>query len=127
MANVTDGASNTYLAGEKYMNPDWYFNGQDGGDNECAMSGYDCDNCRCAGAYNTNSIYSNVPVTTYFTPMQDTSGIYDYYSWGSVHSTGARFVFCDGSIHVISYSIDPLTHSRLANRADGQLIDASKF
>jgi hypothetical protein len=36
-------------------------------------------------------------------------------------------VFCDGSIHDISYAIDPETHRRLANRADHLTIDASKY
>ena len=35
--------------------------------------------------------------------------------------------FCDGSVHVISFFIDPTTHQRLANRRDGQAIDASKY
>ncbi len=36
-------------------------------------------------------------------------------------------VFCDGSVHPMSYSIDLETHLRLANRADGMVIDGSKF
>ena len=114
MSHVTDGASNTYLVGEKYLNPDNYFNGQDGADNECATVGYDNDNCRMGWP-------GDGP------PEQDATGNTNYYIWGSAHSTGCRFVFCDGSVHVISFSIDTVTHSRLANRADGQPIDPTKF
>ncbi|MBU4400416.1 MAG: DUF1559 domain-containing protein, partial [Planctomycetes bacterium] len=34
MADVTDGSSNTYLLGEKNVNPDFYATGMDPGDNE---------------------------------------------------------------------------------------------
>ena len=39
MADITDGASNTYLAGEKYLNPDAYSTGTDAGDNETCYTG----------------------------------------------------------------------------------------
>lgn len=112
-AHITDGASQTYFAGEKYLNPDNYLSGNDPADNECALSGWDNDNYRDASGSAT--------------PMQDTPGFTDTLRFGSVHPSGAQFVFCDGSVHNISYSIDPVTHARLANRADGLPIDDSKW
>ena len=35
--------------------------------------------------------------------------------------------FCDGSVHIILYNIDPPVHAMLSNRLDGQTIDASQY
>ena len=46
----------------------------------------------------------------------------------AVRNQGTFYMsFCDGSVHGISIAIDPETHRRLCNRADGMPIDASKF
>ena len=39
VSDITDGASQTYLLGEKQLCPDNYFNGMDAGDNEGAIDG----------------------------------------------------------------------------------------
>jgi type II secretory pathway pseudopilin PulG len=114
LANITDGASNTYMLGEKYLDPDYYNNGQDGGDNECATIGYDNDQYRSG-----NSGWNPALI-------QDTPGLDDASRFGSAHPNGVKFVFCDGSVHNISFFIDPLTNSRLCNRQDGQPVDYSK-
>ena len=114
LASVTDGASNTYLLGEKYIDPDDYTNGNDLGDNENAYMGDNEDISRWA-----NPGYS--------VPMQDTPGNAVRYDFGSAHANGFGMAFCDGSVHVISFFIDMTTHTHLANRHDGFAIDASKY
>ena len=67
MADVTDGASNTYLLGEKYVNSDCYANGQDGGDDEGEFIGDNNDLVRWSGQ----------TATSYWPPIQDAPGV-DY-------------------------------------------------
>ena len=43
LRDITDGASCTYLAGEKYVCPDAYFNGLDSGADQCWDEGLDDD------------------------------------------------------------------------------------
>jgi prepilin-type N-terminal cleavage/methylation domain-containing protein/prepilin-type processing-associated H-X9-DG protein len=128
-AHITDGPSNTYLLGEKFLNPDNYSSGTDAGDDECAMVGWADDLCRTCYYTTTMTAANN------YSPRQDISfpagaTAYTFSSnmiFGSPHSAGCNFVFCDGSVHNISFSIDPLTHSLLGNRADGLPIDDSKW
>lgn len=111
------GASNEYLFGEKYLDPDSYQTpAVDLGDNECAMAGSADDNTRVAG----NN--ASVPCT----PMQDSAGHESSIIFGSAHPTGMHMVFCDGAVHTISYSIDWVTHGNLANRTTNVAIDPTK-
>jgi prepilin-type N-terminal cleavage/methylation domain-containing protein len=121
MADISDGVSNTYLAGEKYLGPDWYDTGTDGGDNEAALIGDNADIARFA-AWNHPE----------YPPMQDTPGFTTQGAvwtaiFGSAHANGFFMAFCDGSVHMINYSIDYPTHTRLANRKDGMTIDAKAW
>ncbi len=111
-AQIRDGMSNTYLLGEKYLTPDYYTTGQDCGDNEIAYAGNE-DDLMCWA------------VSTTSTPKQDRAGYPDCYIFGSAHVGGSNFVFCDGSVRMINYSIDGTTHQYLANRKDGHAIDGN--
>ena len=72
----TKGASNTYLLGDKYLDPDNYSTGSEGDDNEWATVGFDNDLFRTA-----DTSYGD-------TPMQDTAGCENDYIWGSAHPDG---------------------------------------
>ncbi len=43
VADITDGTTNTFMAGEKYICPDYYTTGESGGDNQYIHQGHDRD------------------------------------------------------------------------------------
>lgn len=114
MGHVHDGASNTYLLGERYLDPDRYSDGT-GCDNDQGWDlGYD---------YDTNRWTS---LNDY--PAQDRPGWGGCQTrFGSAHAAGFHMVFCDGSVHKMSYSIDHEIHRRLGNRKDRMAIDFSEL
>ena len=111
MADIKDGTSNTYLVGDKYLDPDYYTTGEDGGDDWSPFTGAQNDIGR----------------SCYYPPLQDTTGISDANRFGSAHAGGFNVAFCDGSTRAISYSIDSVAHSRLGARDDGYAVDGSQF
>lgn len=99
---ITRGTSNTYLVGEKYMNPRNYLSGADPGDNEAMFVGMDNDVNRCS----------------FNPPLQDTTGLTDTFRFGSAHSSGFNMLYCDGTVHTITYNIAPAIHKAAGRRFD---------
>ena len=116
LSEITDGTSNTWLVGEKYLDPNNYTTGIDLADNENLYVGFDNDNCRSTHA-------------SYFPPRQDSrtppapwTTSANLYIFGSAHHTGFNMALCDGSVRVIQYTIDKDNFRRYGNRADGEPI-----
>jgi prepilin-type N-terminal cleavage/methylation domain-containing protein len=109
--SIIDGLSSTLLAGEKSLNPDHYDTGGSGGDNETMYVGVNSETVRAAN--------SGTPA------IQDRRGVDLFNSFGSAHAGQFATIRCDGSVHMLSYDVDPTTYSRLASRRDGEAIDTS--
>ncbi|SIO07823.1 prepilin-type processing-associated H-X9-DG domain-containing protein [Singulisphaera sp. GP187] len=58
--------------------------------------------------------------------LPDPTNPYLVGGFGSLHSRGANFAFCDGSVRFLSETIDRRGYQSLGHRADGDLIDSSK-
>jgi type II secretory pathway pseudopilin PulG len=98
-ANITAGLSQTYLVGEKYVNVHAYLTADDLGHDQSMYGGVDLDLNRW----------------TLETPIQDGEGP-AVRSFGSAHAAGCHFVYCDGSVRTVSYSVDGQVHRLAGNR-----------
>jgi prepilin-type N-terminal cleavage/methylation domain-containing protein len=107
------GMSALIFAGEKYINPDAYDTGSDAADNETQYAGFDNDLFR----------------STYYKHMRDRRGLSgNTHLWfGSTHAAGTHYVFCDGSVHRISYTVDGATFVSLGDRTKESSVDPTKL
>jgi prepilin-type processing-associated H-X9-DG protein len=94
MTEITDGTSKTVLVGEKYLNPDRYFDGAYTADDQCVLSGHDNDN----NGYTADDVV--------YRPLQDRPGLNHAFYFGSPHVEGLHMAFCDGSVHLVEYNVD---------------------
>jgi len=110
---IQDGASKTMLASEKRVAPA-YYDGGPASDNKGWADGWDYDDLR----------------STMF-PVEQDGDVPDalqrfaviHFQFGSAHSGGINAVFCDGSVHFISYDIDRENFNRLGHRYDGETLN----
>jgi prepilin-type N-terminal cleavage/methylation domain-containing protein/prepilin-type processing-associated H-X9-DG protein len=105
MAQITNGTSNTFLLGEKYLNPQHYEDGADGGDNEVMLVGFDNDINR-----------TTYEVSPYPNPLHDSPGYGNTTYFGSAHPSGVNMLYCDGSVSHIAYGVDTTVFHRAGDR-----------
>ncbi len=99
---VPDGASNTIMLGEKSM----------------AVGGTG-DNSSYIGHVWYTLRWESSP------PVPDVQ--YSSTAFGSGHPLGAFFVFCDGSVHLIRFTVDSSTFLYLGGRNDRVPVNSSKY
>jgi prepilin-type N-terminal cleavage/methylation domain-containing protein len=103
-SHVRDGMTNTYLAGEKYLNPANYATGLDLCDDHSMFAGDDLDTVG----------WTHVP------PAQDLRDDVNTARFGSAHVGGFTMAMADGSTIFIGYDVDATAHRLRGSRNDGQ-------
>lgn len=106
LGEITDGLSQTYLLGEKYLEPGGYSTGDAPGDNSCAFGGFDED---------LNRWTARVGIV--LVPVADQDGFKGYDTFGSAHPSACAFLYCDGGVRTVSYDVDPQVHRGSGTRA----------
>lgn len=136
VTQIPDGESNVFLAGEKYLNPNAYYTatvwtitattpGAFGDAGSC-LEGH--DNAIARWVSQVPGVGAGLSYPNYFVPLRDAaivpsviSGPTSYF--GSAHPAGVNFVFCDGSVKLVSYLVDPPTYQSLGGRNDGTVAE----
>lgn len=126
IARITDGTSKTLLIGEKYLRPDLYQGLISYSDDRGWSDGWDLDAMRST-CFPPMSDGDGLGYS--FGPLNSTSDLFgavnDVVTFGSAHTGGFNAVFCDGSVHTISYDIDVIIFNALGTRAGGETFDSS--
>jgi prepilin-type N-terminal cleavage/methylation domain-containing protein/prepilin-type processing-associated H-X9-DG protein len=107
LEHIKDGTSNTILAGQKVMDPRDYTTGSWYWDEPYFLGGN--------GGNGRNGTAC----------LQDTVGVNFPNNWGSPHSGGCPFVFCDGSVTGVRYGCTIM--AALLTYNGGEVIDPSKL
>lgn len=122
--DIKDGTSTTIMIAESATDPDFV---KDGNATDFWHTGStNIDPCLCDGG-SAGSDFSEVVGSGYFRmnlrfrePGQN--GNFIVMSFGSYHSAGAMFSFCDGSTKLISEEIDLNVYSALFSRNGGEVL-----
>jgi prepilin-type N-terminal cleavage/methylation domain-containing protein/prepilin-type processing-associated H-X9-DG protein len=108
LREISDGLSKTYLIGEKALSVPFYETGEAPWDDQSYYIGFDQD----------------VNLSAYYVPIADPpTKVQVPFRFGSAHTSVFNMVFCDGSVHPISYDIELAAHKALGSRNGGENLD----
>jgi prepilin-type N-terminal cleavage/methylation domain-containing protein len=111
LRQVTDGASSTYLVGERLVETDHYYSGHATNDDQNAYVGFDRDN----------------QISARYTPFRDvhswelnrltsSAGEGLGFHFGSAHPSTFHVSMCNGSVQGVNYDIDLSVHRAAGSR-----------
>jgi prepilin-type processing-associated H-X9-DG protein/prepilin-type N-terminal cleavage/methylation domain-containing protein len=120
VADITDGTSNTLLAGERPPSTDFQYGWWYAGAGQRFTGSLDS----VLGVQEKNLLpvtAGSCPPGVYSFGPGSVSNQCDMFHFWSLHSGGANFLFADGSVHFLPYSVAPLMPA-LASRNGGEVL-----
>jgi len=120
LSAITDGTSNTFLAGEQIMKVTQW------------NAWVEANQCVGSTALPLNYIAPGVTISgngssVIATGASDVGSWTHWYSFRSMHPGGGNFLMCDGSVKFVKNSINMATYQALSTRGQGEVIDASAY
>ncbi len=107
IAYIKDGTSNTMIMGERAIPNDLY---------------YGFTYCGCGDPADYIGTGDQILHTQYGLSPGKPDGSHNYHFW-SYHPGGAMFLFADGSVHFLNYSIDFNTYQALSTRSGREVVN----
>lgn len=122
MRDITDGASNTIMIGESYVDPNYVKDGQ--GMDYWTMGSPQSGSWVPGGAggteYSEGLGSTSVRMNSRLDPA--VNGVLMEISFGSWHIGGAHFLFADGSVKFLNENINLATYQGLGSRDGGEVV-----
>jgi len=134
--SIPDGTSNTMAIGEKFLAPNTY-TGWQFSEDKGAFHGFDNGYVRSTVAINVTQGVTQQPgdPPSLSNPMRDTNvrlstlccdgtsfGWRAQFLFGSAHPGGINAVYADGSVHTISFTVQPDVFNALGHISDGSAL-----
>ena len=121
LTEITDGTTNTLFAGERPPSPDFWFGWWYAGAGEAGTGAGDMVLGARELNINTSLYTSACPQGPYNFRAGKREEMCDAFHFWSLHSGGANFAFCDGSVRFLRYDADAILPA-LATRAGGEVV-----
>jgi prepilin-type N-terminal cleavage/methylation domain-containing protein/prepilin-type processing-associated H-X9-DG protein len=115
--NITDGSSNTLLMGERPPAIDTFWGWWLSADYDCAMWAINPN----TGPSSKDQAGNRCPNPAIFS-VGNPNNPCDLNHWYSMHSGGANFGLCDGSVRFFGYDAGPTLIPAMATRAGGEVV-----
>jgi prepilin-type N-terminal cleavage/methylation domain-containing protein/prepilin-type processing-associated H-X9-DG protein len=132
IASITDGTSSTLMVGERPSYPDFDAMGDTGGWQCGAWVYSEVDSCLglpntkgwCAG---TDGAGNACPGGKQWFKPGTISNLCDSWHYWSLHTGGGNWLFSDGSVRFLQYSVGTGVQAALATKAGGEALSGDQF